>query len=172
VLNKRYTSDVRVHFTLEQAIKPQNGNRVRYRFTLFLIFGARWGRWLTQYPARFTPGKRSISIPQEAGCFPVPVWLCAEHIRTTGLDPRTAQPIAGRYTSWVVPVHWMNDTGLQFLDLSKFCESSSLTERQQKSRSLREYRILSANIVAFMYVIAIPKTWKVYISFYTFLVWI
>jgi hypothetical protein len=63
----------------------------------------------------------------------------------------------------------MNDAGLQLLDFSKFCESSSLTERQQKSRSLREYRILSANIAAFMYVIAVPETWKVCISFYVFL---
>jgi len=99
VLNKRYTSNVRVQFALELTMKPQKGIRVRYSSTLFFILGARWGRWLMLRPGRFTPGKRPLSIPQEAGCSPMPVWTCAEHVRTSGLDPRTVQLIAGRYTS-------------------------------------------------------------------------
>jgi hypothetical protein len=57
-------------------------------------------------PGRFTPGTDPISIVQEAGWAPGPVWTYAKNLAPTGifflfqhtLDPRTVQPIASRYT--------------------------------------------------------------------------
>ena len=59
----------------------------------FFDLGARWGGWSTLRPARFTPGKDSVPILQEAGWAP------------PGFDPRTVQPVASRYTDWAIPTH-------------------------------------------------------------------
>jgi hypothetical protein len=44
-------------------------------------------------PAAFTPGKDPVSIVQEAGWAPEPVWIGAENFATPGFDPRTFQPV-------------------------------------------------------------------------------
>ena len=50
-------------------------------------------------PGRFTPGKDPVSIVQEAGWAPGPVWTGAENLAPPqGFDPRTVQPVVSRYT--------------------------------------------------------------------------
>ena len=41
----------------------------------------------------------------EDGCDPGPEWSDAENSRRHRFDPRTAQPVAGRYTFWAIPAH-------------------------------------------------------------------
>jgi hypothetical protein len=45
-----------------------------------------------------TPGKDPVTIVQEAGWAPGPVWTGAENLATPGFDPRTVQPVVSRYT--------------------------------------------------------------------------
>jgi hypothetical protein len=54
-------------------------------------------------PAAFTPGKDPVLIVQEAGWNPEPVWIGAENLTPTGLDPRTFQPVASRNTDNAIP---------------------------------------------------------------------
>ena len=50
-------------------------------------------------PGRFTPWKDPAPTAQEAGWAPGPVWTGAENLAPPpGLDPRTVQPVASRYT--------------------------------------------------------------------------
>jgi hypothetical protein len=50
-------------------------------------------------PRRFTPRKDPVSIVQEARWAAGPVWTGAENLAPPlGLDPRTVQPVASRYT--------------------------------------------------------------------------
>ena len=46
------------------------------------------------------PGRPLPPVPivQEAGWAPGPVWTGAENLDPRGFDPRTVQPVAGRYT--------------------------------------------------------------------------
>jgi len=48
------------------------------------------GGWSTPRPGRFTPGKDSVTIVQEAGWTPGPFWTDVEI-----LDASTVQPVAG-----------------------------------------------------------------------------
>jgi len=44
-----------------------------------------------------------IPIVQEAGWAPGPVWIGAENlVPLPGFNPRTVQPVASRYTDWVI----------------------------------------------------------------------
>ena len=55
-------------------------------------------------PAAFTPGKDPVPIVQEAGWAPGPVWTGAENLAPPpGFDPQTVQPVADRYTDYVIP---------------------------------------------------------------------
>ena len=45
-----------------------------------------------------TPRKEPVTIVQEAGWAPGSVWTCAEYLLSSGIDPRTVQPAAIRYT--------------------------------------------------------------------------
>ena len=57
------------------------------------------GGWSAPCPGRFNPGKDPVSIVQEAGCAPGPVWTGGENLAPTpGFDPRTVQPVASSYT--------------------------------------------------------------------------
>ena len=49
-------------------------------------------------PGRSLPRERPVPIVQEAGWAPGPVWTGAENLAPLGLDPRTVQPVASRYT--------------------------------------------------------------------------
>ena len=48
----------------------------------------------------FTPGKDPVSIVQEAGRAPGPVWTGTENPASTGIRSRTVQPLTSRYTDW------------------------------------------------------------------------
>jgi len=50
--------------------------------------------------AAIYPGKNTVPIVQEGGWAPGPVWTGAENLAPSGLDPRTVQPVASRYTDW------------------------------------------------------------------------
>ena len=49
-------------------------------------------------PAALPPEKDPVSILQEAGWTPGPVWMGAENLAPPGFDPWTVQPVASRYT--------------------------------------------------------------------------
>ena len=55
--------------------------------------------------AAFTPGKDPVPIVQEAGWAPEPVWIGAENLTPLGFDPQTFQPVASRYTDYVILAH-------------------------------------------------------------------
>ena len=62
--------------------------------------GRGWGVSVTPRPP-FTPRKDPVSIVQEAGWAPGPVWTGAENLAPSpGFDPRTVQPVASRYTDY------------------------------------------------------------------------
>ena len=61
------------------------------------------GGWSSSPPAAFTPGKDPVHIVQEAGRAPGPVWTGAVNLAPPGFDPRTAQPVASRYTDYTIP---------------------------------------------------------------------
>jgi hypothetical protein len=44
-------------------------------------------------PAALFPGKEPVTIVQEAGWAPGPVWTGAENLAPPGFDPRTVQPV-------------------------------------------------------------------------------
>ena len=50
-------------------------------------------------PGHLYPGKDPVSILQEAGWVPGPVWK-AENLVPTGIRSRTVQPVVSRYTNW------------------------------------------------------------------------
>jgi len=51
-------------------------------------------------PAAFTPGKDPVSVVQEAGRAPGPIWTGAENPAPTGLYPWTVQSVGSRYTDY------------------------------------------------------------------------
>jgi hypothetical protein len=51
-------------------------------------------------PAALYPGKDPVSIVQEGGWAPGPVWTGAENLPPQGFDPRTIHPVASRYTDY------------------------------------------------------------------------
>ena len=95
----------RIHLcTLVQALRLCTG-RTAYRGSRgialpFHDHGTRrgWGVSVTPRPL-FTPGKDPVSIVQESGWVPGPVWTGTENL-PPGFDPRTVQPVASRYTDW------------------------------------------------------------------------
>jgi len=65
----------------------------------------------------FTPGKDPVPIVQEAGWVLAQVWTCAENLAPPpGFDPRTVQPVAGRYNDYATrPKHAKYLPKLSFL---------------------------------------------------------
>jgi hypothetical protein len=63
--------------------------------------GTRRG-WVVSVTLRpcFTPRKDPVTIVQEAGWAPEPVWTGAEYLASPGFDPRTVQPVIIRCTDW------------------------------------------------------------------------
>ena len=74
---------VKVNFTLEETTKTQRG--VEVQLYSFLNIGVRSGEWSTPRPGRFTPGKDTVPIVQEAGWAPGPVRTGAENLFLTGI---------------------------------------------------------------------------------------
>jgi len=60
-----------------------------------------------QAPATlYPPGKDLVSILQEVFWSPGTVWRGAENLTALGVDPRTFQPLASRYTDYAIqPAH-------------------------------------------------------------------
>ena len=94
-----------VKVTLVQALRLCTG-RTAHRGSrgialLFLDHGTRRGWGVSVTPRQlFTPGKEPVPVVQEVGWAPGPVWTGAENLAPSGLDPRTVQPVASRYTGW------------------------------------------------------------------------
>jgi hypothetical protein len=71
---------------------------------LFLNLGTRRGCVVSITPRPPSPpGKDPVPIVEEAGWAPEPVWIGAENLAPPGLDPRTFQPVATRYTDCAIP---------------------------------------------------------------------
>jgi hypothetical protein len=51
----------------------------------FYISALEGGEGSASRPGRFTPGKDPVTIVQEAGWVPGPVWTCAENLALTGI---------------------------------------------------------------------------------------
>ena len=56
-----------------------------YSSTLSLTSALDRGGWSTPHTGRFTPGKDSVPIVQEAGWAPEPVWTGGEYLAPTGI---------------------------------------------------------------------------------------
>jgi len=56
--------------------------------------------WLTPRPGRFTPGKTPHPLYRRLGGSQGRVRIISP---PPGLDPRTVQPVASRYTDWAIP---------------------------------------------------------------------
>jgi hypothetical protein len=56
-----------------------------YSSTLFLTSALDVGGWSTPRPGRFAPGNDPVSIVQDAGWAPGPVWAGAENLAPTGI---------------------------------------------------------------------------------------
>ena len=106
---------VKVKCTLVQALRLCTG-RTAHRGSRgiappFLDHGTKRGLGVsvTSRPL-FTPGKDPVPIVQEAGWAPGPVWTGAENLTPPppGFDPRTAQPVASRYTDYASPFFWLS----------------------------------------------------------------
>jgi len=102
-----------VKCTVVQALRLCTGRTAhrgsRSMTLLFHDHGTRkgWGVSVTPRPL-FTPGKDPVTIVQEAGCAPGPVWTGAENLAPPGFDPRTVQTVASRYTDWATRPMEMN----------------------------------------------------------------
>jgi hypothetical protein len=55
--------------------------------------------------ATVTPGKDLVSIVQEAGWASGLVWTGVENLASLGYSPRTVQPIASRYSNYIILAH-------------------------------------------------------------------
>jgi hypothetical protein len=63
----------------------------------FPDLGARTGWAVSTTPRPLYP----VPIVQEAGWVPGPAWTCSKNLAPPpGIDPRTVQPVANRYTDW------------------------------------------------------------------------
>jgi hypothetical protein len=77
---------------------PQKpGGGVEVQLYSFINLGTR-RRWVVNA----TP--QPVSIVEEAGWTPGLVRTCAENLAPPGLDPRTVQTVASRYTDCAIPV--------------------------------------------------------------------
>ena len=51
---------------------------------------------------RFIPMNEPISIVQEAGWAPEPVWTGTDNLAPRGFEPQTVQPVASPYTDYAL----------------------------------------------------------------------
>jgi len=73
-----------------------------YSSTLSSISSLDGGGWLTPRLGRFTPGEDPVTIVQEAGLAPWPVWTARKFSPLPGFDTRTIQLVASRYIDYTV----------------------------------------------------------------------
>ena len=74
-----------------------------YSSALSLTSALDGGGWSTPRPGRFTPEKGSVPVVQKAGWASGPVWTDVENHAPPGLDTRTVEPVASRYTDYAIP---------------------------------------------------------------------
>jgi hypothetical protein len=67
-------------------------------FYTFFNIGVRWGGRSTPRSGSFSSGNQPLPILHEAGWAPRSVWTDVENLAPTGLDPRSVQSVASRYT--------------------------------------------------------------------------
>jgi len=121
---------VKVKFTLEQATKVQ-----RYSCTLSLISALDGGCVANATPRSLNPWERPSRhctggwVGPRAG-----VDSCVKSRPPPGFDPRTVQPVARRYSDWVIPAHVLNGTSVY--------NSGTSAERFHQSLSLELLVIL------------------------------
>ena len=58
-----------------------------------------------QVPSRSGLSKDTVSVVQEAGWAPGPVWTCAVNLKPIGFKARIIHPVISRYTYCAVPAH-------------------------------------------------------------------
>jgi len=85
-------------------VHPRTGHEspegeLSYSSTLSLTSALDGSSWSTPRPRRFTPEKGSVPIVQKTGWAPGSVWTVAENLAPPGLDIRTIEPVASRYTN-------------------------------------------------------------------------
>ena len=123
---------------------------------LFLDHGTRrgWGVSVTPQPL-FTHGKEPVSIVQEAGWAPGPVWRGAENLAPPANDPRTVQPVASRYTNWANQSTQTTGHSLNIINLEKWTVQDICTwpstyawDKQQMDSDRLQQRIGSGCLTA------------------------
>jgi hypothetical protein len=67
--------------------------------------------------------KRPITLVQEAVWAPGSAWMGVEMSPSSGFNPRTVQPIANRYTDWVIPAHHFQSQR-RWLRILNTCENN------------------------------------------------
>jgi hypothetical protein len=70
--------------------------------------GAKWGGLLTSRLGRFIPGKEPVPSVYEAGYLQGRIERLQKTSPLLGFDPRTAQPVASRYTVCAIPALFNN----------------------------------------------------------------
>jgi hypothetical protein len=97
-VNVKVKVKVKVKFSLEQAMKAQRGVEVKHYFLFNL--GPRRG-WVDNATLRtLSAGKETrLTILEEAGWAPGPVWTGEENLAPTGIRTRTVQRLANCYTT-------------------------------------------------------------------------
>ena len=99
--------DIKVKFTLEQAMKAQRGSRG----TDSLTWALDGGGWSTPPPSHCTPGKDTLyGMLGGPHCQSEQVWKI---LPPPGFDPWTVQPIASCYIDYTIPAHY-DDTPLHY----------------------------------------------------------
>jgi len=86
--------------------RPGVAQRVGRGIALLFHDGGTGRGWVVSSTPRphFTPGKDPVSILQEAGWAPAPVWMCGKP-RPTGIRSRTVQPVAQSLYRLSYPAH-------------------------------------------------------------------
>jgi hypothetical protein len=117
--------------------KAQKGGRGIALLSLEL--GAKRGGWLARRPGRFTPGKDSVHIVQEAGWAPGPVWAGAENIAPTGIRSPD-RPARSRYTDWACV--WLDTLHIHSIVTNVLnVLRQSLAETKRSHRRRQDWRL-------------------------------
>jgi hypothetical protein len=91
-------------FALEQNMKAQRVSRDIDRSVLSLTSAVDAGGWSTPRPGSFTRAKETrYPLYRRLGGSQGRSGRMQNISLPAGLDPRTAQPVASRYTDWAIP---------------------------------------------------------------------
>jgi hypothetical protein len=118
-----------------QTTKAQKGTRL-YLYTFFNL-GPIWGGWSTPRPWERDP----VSIVQEAGWAPGPVWTGAENLAPPGFDPQAVKPVASRYTHWAKYISGLYSIQLHVSALHIWYYQVGFNESVYCSRGLRLHTV-------------------------------